>query len=225
MIRLSRQEIRFVQGLALLNGVCILLFIVRVLATGTFRYFFVPGNLALAWLSLAFAWLLVNQLKVRRWLSWQNLSLSILWLIFLPNSWYVLTDFIHVKPTGEVSQLYDIVLISNLVICGFIAGFASLYLVHLQLRKRLGERVSAELVAAIILVSSFAIYLGRALRWSSWDVVTDPGGIILNVSDRILDPFGYPRALNITGLFFVTLGSIYLAIWLFLPPDRLTKSR
>jgi uncharacterized membrane protein len=225
MIRLSRQEIRLAQGLALLSAVCVLLYVVRVLATGTFRYYFVPGNLALAWLSLIFAWLLVNQLKVRRWLSWQNVGLSLLWFIFLPNSWYVLTDFIHVQPTGEVSQLYDIVLICMLVLCGFIAGFASLYLVHIELRKRLGERISAELAAAIIFAASFAIYLGRALRWNSWDVIKDPTGIVLNVSDRLFDPLGYPRSINITGLFFVLIGSIYLAIWLFLAPPAPSKRR
>jgi uncharacterized membrane protein len=222
---LTKQEVKFIQGLGLLSGLCVLLFTVRVIATGSFRYLFIPGNLFLAWLSLVFGWLLVRQLKNRRWLSWQNLAITGLWLIFLPNSWYVLTDFIHVSATGEVSQLYDVVLMSSLVFCGFLAGFSSLYMVHMQLRKRLGERISAELVAAIIFASSFAIYLGRALRWNSWDVVTDPSGIILNVSDRILDPFGYPRALNITGLFFVMLGGIYLAIWLFLPPTRLSRSR
>jgi uncharacterized membrane protein len=225
MIRLSRQETKFIQALGFLSLICVGLFLLRVIATGSFRYFFIPGNLALAWLSLFFAWLLVNRLRARRWLSWQNIGLSILWLIFLPNSWYVLTDFIHVQPTGEISQLYDIVLVCSLVVCGFIAGFTSLYIVHLQLRKRLGERVSAEMIAAIILAASFAIYLGRALRWNSWDVIANPSGLILNVSDRLFDPLGYPRSLNITGLFFVMLGSIYWSIWLFLPRPALRKRR
>jgi uncharacterized membrane protein len=220
MALLTKQEIRFITSLGLLSLLCIVLFVVRIAATGSFRYLFVPGNLSLAWLALIFAWLLGRQLKLRCWLSWQNIAISVLWLFFLPNTWYVLTDFIHVRPTSEISQLYDVVLISSLVICGFIAGFASLYLIHLQFIKRLGRRVSTEAVTAIIFASSFAIYLGRALRWNSWDLITDPGGIILNVSDRVLDPFGYPRALNITGLFFVLLGTIYLSIWLFLRPSN-----
>jgi uncharacterized membrane protein len=191
----------------------------RIAATGSFRYLFIPGNLTLAWLALIFARLLVHQLELRRWLSWQNVALSLLWVFFLPNAWYVLTDFIHVVPTSEISQLFDVVLISSLVIAGFLAGFASLYLIHLEFIKRLGWRVSAELVTAIIFASSFAIYLGRALRWNSWDLITDPGGIIINVTDRVFDPFGYPRSLNITGLFFVLLGTLYLAIWLVMRPN------
>lgn len=216
---LVRHEVKFLQALGLLSLLCVGLFLFRVVATGTTHFLFVPENLVLAWLSLFFAWLLVTELKIKRWLSWQNVSLSILWLVFLPNAWYVLTDFIHVRPRGEISQLYDIVMMSTLVLCGFILGFTGLYLVHLQFKKRLGGRVSAEMVGAIILVSSFAIYLGRDLRWNSWDVITNPSGIILNVSDRVLDPFGHPRALNVTGLFFVLLSTIYLAIWLFMRPS------
>ncbi len=188
--------------------------------TGTARYLFIPENLALAWLSFVFGWLLLIELNKRRWATWQNLSLSALWLFFLPNSWYVLTDFVHVRSTGEISQVYDIVLMFSLVICGFSLGFTSLYIFHKQFLKRWSAAVSHSVVAAILLLSSFAIYLGRDLRWSTWDVVANPGGIIFDVSDRVIDPFGHPRALNVTGLFFVLLGTIYLAIWVLVRPYK-----
>jgi uncharacterized membrane protein len=224
MILRSVWEKNFVQAVGLVSLLCLALFFVRVAVTGTWHYWFIPENLVLAWVSLVFAWLLVDQLKQRRWLSWQNIALSILWLVFLPHGWYVLTDFIHVYPSAEISQLYDIVMMSSLVVCGFILAFTSLYLVHQQLRQRLGSRISAELVAAIILLSSFAIYLGRDLRWNSWDVITNPSGLILNVSDRLLDPLGHPRALNVTALFFLLISTIYLAIWILLPPSTTKKS-
>jgi uncharacterized membrane protein len=66
------------------------------------------------------------------------------------------------------------------------------------------------------LLSGFAIYIGRDLRWSSWDIVNDPGGFLASVSDRVIDPFGHPRALNVTGIFFVTISTTYVATWLFL---------
>jgi hypothetical protein len=50
--------------------------------------------------------------------------------------------------------------------------------------------------------------------------VANPGGIIFDVSDRFIDPFGHPRALNVTGLFFVLLGVIYLAIWVLVRPYK-----
>jgi uncharacterized membrane protein len=215
---LTELEERFVKSAGLLTALCLVFFTYRVLLSNTFRYNFIFGNLALAWLGLVFGWLLVRYVKNNNWLSWRAAGLTILWLAFLPNTWYVLTDFLHVEPTGEVSEIYDIVLIGTLVINGFVLGFTSLYLVHIQILKRLNENRSLILIAAVILLSSFAIYLGRNLRWNSWDVLADPRGIILNISDRIIDPFGHPRALNVTGLFFVLLSSLYFAIWQFVKP-------
>jgi hypothetical protein len=52
-------------------------------------------------------------------------------------------------------------------------------------------------------------------------VVTNPNGVILNVSDRLIDPLGHLRAFNVTGLFFVLLSVMYLAVWLaFGPPKK-----
>lgn len=211
------------QAVGLLSILSLGLFIIRVAFTGVTNFLFVPENLLLTWLGLIISWVLVEQLKTQSWLSWRNILLSVLWIFFLPNSWYVLTDFIHVFPTGEISQLYDIVLVSTLVLVGFTVGFTSLYMVHRELQKRLSLRESTAAAAAIILLSSFAIYLGRDLRWNSWDVIKNPSGIILNVSDRIIDPLGYPRSLNVTGLFFVLLSTLYIAIWIFIHPHAPKK--
>lgn len=219
MILLSFREKKYVQAVGLISVACLLFFIFRLIFTGTLRYWFIPENLALAWVGLIVAWLLVRNLAAKRWASWQNIGLSLLWLFFLPNSWYVLTDFMHVYPTGEVSELYDIIMMGLLVTAGFSLGFTGLYMVHKQLRQRLSERISWLIISAILLLSSFAIYLGRILRWNTWDIIADPGGLILNISDRVLSPLDYPRAVNITALFFVILSLIYLAIWWISQPE------
>jgi uncharacterized membrane protein len=217
---LNEVEKRYVKSLGLLSALCVAFFVYRVLLSSTWRYSFIFGNLVLAWLGLVFGWLLATYLAKNSWLGWRSIGLTLLWLAFLPNTWYVLTDFLHVQPTGEVSEIYDIVLIGTLVINGFILGLTSLYLVHREILKRVSENISLLIVAGVILLSSFAIYLGRNLRWNSWDVIANPSGVILSVSDRIVDPLGHPRALNITGLFFVLLCSVYFAIWTFIHPIK-----
>lgn len=219
----SYREKKYVEAVGLISFTCLFLFVCRAVVTGTPRYWFIPENLFLAWVSLLAAWLLLGSLKRYRWLSWQNVGLSIIWLVFLPNSWYVLTDYIHVYPTGEVSEIFDIGLISLLVLSGFTLGFTSLFLIHKEFIRRLGERTSHILIGVILFLSSFAIYLGRQLRWNTWDVITDPGGIVLNVSDRILNPMQYPGALNTTLLFFFILCVIYNAIWRLIPHPTLRK--
>lgn len=203
----------YVESLGALSLLCLAFLGFRALTTGTTRYWFLPENLLLAWAGLGFGWLLVNQLKTRRWLSWQNIGLSIAWLFFLPNTWYVLTDFIHVYPTGEISELYDFVMIATLALTGFMLGFTSLYLVHKEIAKRVDKAKTWALIEAIVILSSFAIYMGRVLRWSSWDLVTNTSGLIVNVSDRVADPLSNPHALNMTGLFFVLISVGYWAFW------------
>jgi uncharacterized membrane protein len=218
MSLLDEAEKRYLKSVGLISVLCLVFLIYRVIITHTWRYGFVFGNLVLAWLGLIFGWLLARRASKYTWLSWQSICLTILWLMFLPNTWYVLTDFLHVKPTGEVSEIYDIALVGSLVIIGFTLGFTSLYLVHRQMLRHISERTSIALIAGVILLSSFAIYLGRNLRWNSWDVIANPSGVLVSVSDRIVDPLGHPRALNITGLFFVLLISLYFAIWNFVRP-------
>lgn len=220
---LNANEKNFLRAAGLLSGLCLTLFVFRRLLAGHYYFVFIPGNLLLAWLALIFAWLLTKQLKIQAWSSWQNIALTFIWLVFLPNTWYVLTDFIHVVATQEVSLLFDITLIFSLVISGFFLGFSSLYLVHRELIARLGRHLSHVAVTLIILLASFAIYLGRDLRWNTWDVITNPAGLIINVSDRVLNPFGYPRALNVTVLFFLLLSSTYFAFWFATRPLRLVK--
>ncbi len=213
-------------ALGLPAGLCVLLFLFRVAYTHSSTDWFLIENLVLAFVPLGVSILLVKNLRAYPWTSLPNLLLSALWLIFLPNAWYVLTDYVHTAPTGQINQLYDIVLITSLVVAGFAAGFSSLMMVHMQLLKRLSFRLSALIVAAVLLVSSFAIYVGRDLRWSSWDVVANPGGITLDVSDRVVHPLGHPRSWDMTGTVFLLLATTYGSIWLWqMPPSGSAKKR
>lgn len=217
-MQFSVVEKRFLQALGTLSILCLGLFGLRLAVTGVSRYWFVPENLLLAWLALFFGWLLIKQLGRRPWGNWRPVLFTFLWVFFLPNAWYVMTDFIHVFDTGEISYLYDIAMISTLSLCGFLLGFASLFSVHRQMVKRMDFISAGLLIEAVILVASFAIYLGRDLRWNTWDILTNPSGLILNITDRLINPFGYPRALNVTALFFVVISVMYGALWLFLRP-------
>jgi uncharacterized membrane protein len=216
----SRYGRRFILAAGLLSLADVGLWLIRVLLTGSSRYSFVPWNLFLAWISLAVAVALTRNLRHQPWSSWTNILLSLLWLAFLPNTWYVLTDFIHIYPTGEISQLFDVVLVSLLAFTGFSLGCASLFLIHRELLKHLGSLKSYLVVEIVILISSFAIYIGRDLRWNTWDVIANPGGVIINVSDRIVDPFGNPRAVNVTALFFVLISVVYGAFYVLTYPPK-----
>jgi uncharacterized membrane protein len=171
--------------------------------------------LFLAWLGLFFAMILKTYLVKHRWLSWQAILLTLLWLGFLPNSFYLAADLIHIKAFSGSTVLYDVVMLLSFTFNGFISGIASVYVVHAELIKRLETRLAHTLIALTILASSFAIYLGRSLRWNTWDVLVNPAGLLFDVSDRLINPGAHPQAFVTTATFFVLIASIYLVTWEF----------
>ena len=200
-------------ALLISNAVSLLLFMARALDAGNLRSWFLLWNLALGWLPLLFAWLLVKRLKVSLWQSWGNVGLTLLWFGFLPNSFYLASDLIHLSVTGEVSLLYDVVLFFSCIFNSYTAGFFSVLLVHRALATRISKRSAYLFINLVLLLCSFAIYLGRYLRWNTWDVLINPAGLLFDVSDRIINPSAHPQAFTTTITFFVLIASMYGVVW------------
>lgn len=212
MRRFSAWE-RVVVSLGGLTVVSVALFFLGALANRSFEFAYLLWNLFLAWLPLVVAWALLWTLRRYRWSSWRPFALTMLWLVLLPNSFYMISDFIHIQDVARNSLLYDVVMFTSFIITGVLVGFCSLYQVHVQLRRRLSLRASSLLVALILFLCSFAIYLGRDLRWNSWDVLVNPAGILFDVSDRLIHAPQHGDMFITTLYFFVLLGSLYVVGW------------
>jgi uncharacterized membrane protein len=170
-------------------------------------------NLFLAWLPLVFAVRLVSVLRHKAWSSWEGITFSFLWLVFLPNSFYMISDFIHLEDVRRVDILYDTIMFTSFIYTGVVLGYSSLYLVQKEFAKHLSRRQTRLWVTGVLLVCSSAIYLGRDLRWNSWDVLTNPGGLLFDVSDRLMHPTSYPHMLLTIATFFILLCSMYVLLW------------
>lgn len=138
--------------------------------------------------------------------------LTALWLGFLPNSFYLVSDFIHLKDTGEVSVLFDAVLLMSFAWNGLLLGFTAVYMVHVELLKRMPKRQVVQLIAITFILCSFAIYLGRYLAWNTWDILVNPAGILFDLSERVVEPTSYPNTFTTTGLFTITLSTTYYSV-------------
>lgn len=176
-------------------------------------YLFLIYNMALGFIPLLMAWWLSYRLKTTAWLSPANVILTLLWLGFLPNSFYMITDLIHAQESIGIDLLYNIVLILMCIFNGLVAGYISLYLIHWELLKRFYYRNVHILIGVVILLCSFAIYLGRYLRWNSWDVIINPAGLLFDVSDSVASPSSHPEIFSTTVSFFVLLTTMYVVIW------------
>jgi uncharacterized membrane protein len=187
--------------------------LLRFSVTGSIRYSFLVWNLLLAWIPALVSLWFALRLKERA--KGIHIVAFLVWLSFLPNTFYLVTDLIHSKPTVEISILFDVVLLFGFACVGFALGLCSLGVLHIWLLQRTKSKVATLSIGAVILLVSFAIYLGRYLRWNSWDIVTNPLGLLIDVSSRVASPLDNPRTLTTTLLFFCLIASSYACFaWL-----------
>lgn len=208
----SKQE-ELLLTLLLSSGASAFLLGMRMVATGSLRFWFLIWNLFLAWVPLGLVFLLRLNLRKKPWRSWQNILICTAWLVFLPNSFYLISDFIHIQSSGEVSLLYDVALVMSFVLNGLLLGYTSLYIMHRLLLTKIKASEAHIVIGLVLLLSSFAIYLGRFLRWNSWDIILSPAGLLFDVSDRFINPADHQQTYVVTGVFFILLASVYAVIY------------
>ncbi|MCA9332917.1 DUF1361 domain-containing protein [Candidatus Saccharibacteria bacterium] len=208
-----REYKRLILALVTANLVSLVLFSLRVIDSGGLRYWFLVWNLVLAWIPLVFAVLLSINLKKKSWSSIPNILITLMWLVFLPNSFYLVSDLIHLQTTYEVSILYDTVLFTSFIFNSYLSGFISLFIVHKELIKRTSLKTAHIIIASVLLLCSFAIYLGRVLRWNTWDIFLHPNSLLFDVSEQVVNDAAQSRASVTTLSFFVLLGGMYMVVW------------
>jgi uncharacterized membrane protein len=148
-----------------------------------------------------------------------------LWLLFFPNAPYILTDLIHLAHRPPVPLWYDLVLLLSFSGTGLLIGYLSLDDVQEAVAKRFGAVTGWLTVIISLMLTGFGIYLGRFLRWNSWDVLTNPGGLFADLADRVLNPMSHPRTAAVTLIFGFALTLGYVALrMLMLRPEAADSS-
>ncbi len=177
------------------------------------RYIFLIWNLVLAAVPALLAWWLAERLKTQGWLAWPQLLITLVIIAFLPNTFYLITDFVHLRQTSEASLYFDVILLSSFVINGIILGFLTVYMLHRQLLKRFTEKNAMLSVMFILFLASFATYLGRFTRFNTWDILLRPAGLLFDVSDRFINPSQHTDTYIATITLFAVLSTAYLVFY------------
>jgi len=204
---------QFVVGLLVATAVSTVLLAAEWLMYGQLLHQYLVWNLFLAWLPFLLAIWLVKVLRRKLWSSWEALLITVAWLAFLPNSFYMVSDFIHLNELGNDQVLFGAVMFTSFVFTGLCLGASSLYLVHTEMLKRVSRHTATMMVGVLLLIASGAIYMGRDLRWNSWDVILNPFGLLFDVSYRLVHPSQYPQVFGVILPFFVLLATIYFVVW------------
>lgn len=154
--------------LLLMTSFCVALSIVRYSITGTKLFMFLNWNLFLAIVPWTISTMLI--LKNSKTIL-PLVLLVVVWLFFFPNSPYILTDLFHLKARKTAPIWFDFVLIFSFAWTGLMFGFVSLIDIITLMKKRIGNFTVNIITILFLFISSFGIYLGRYLRWNSWDIL------------------------------------------------------
>lgn len=136
-----------------------------------------------------------------------KLLLSLLWLFFFPNTFYMLTDIVHIHFAGSIltdhsSMIYYILYMSS-ILFGVLCGIESLKVIFVtyQITNYYGRLI---LIGILSFVSSFAIHIGRYARLNSWDILTKPRIVVHEILE-VVSWNALPFILGFTFLQFLCL--------------------
>lgn len=177
----------------------------RMYCTQNLMYAFLVWNTFLAFVPLAFA----ARLRPAGKLNLRNTLLLAGWLLFFPNAPYVLTDLFHFRERPPVPRWYDLILLATAAWNGLWMGMLSLMQAERFLEALLPRRAVYACLAAASLLCGYGIYIGRFLRFNSWDVFTAPGALLYSIAGHFIHPFRHAEVWAFSMLFAVMFALFY----------------
>ncbi|MBF4986166.1 DUF1361 domain-containing protein [Nonlabens mediterrranea] len=186
--------------LLMLSFTSIMLLAVRMKITHDFYMLFLVWNLFLALLpygiSLWFETSIASAFSTVI-IRWFTVPVFIIWLLVLPNAPYIITDLIHIRNASGAFLIYDSILIASFAITGCWAGFKSIYQMIKSLSSiyRFKKNLFKIIIEYMILIlCAVGIYLGRDLRWNSWDIIQHPDQLFIDTLSIFIYPLSHQTA-------------------------------
>ncbi len=128
------------------------------------------------------------------------------WLPFLPNAPYIVTDLLHLNNSNHHLMWLDVLVITSFAFNGLVLFFLSMRDMEQLLKRHLKPSKVSFLFVAIFGLTAFGIYLGRFLRYNSWEILNNPLALFTDMFNIIIQP-------NIDAwIFTLTFGAF---LWVF----------
>lgn len=153
--------------------------IVIVLLTKAYGNIIFVWNVFLAFLPFLFAQMLRTYLKRDVKKKSIVILLALLWLVFFPNSPYMITDLIHYNSASSVTTgnfhttlyWFKLLYIGSGMVFAALMGLSSLYDMHAMIQRWKGRGFGIGFIVIVSWLGGFALYVGRILRFNSWDIL------------------------------------------------------
>lgn len=197
--------------LTLSMGFSIALVMARIVYTGKLTFLSLIWNLFLAWLPY----------MVSTWLQKRNVVYAnplrfavagFIWLLFIPNSFYIMTDLFHLGEYNNVPNWFDLAMIISFAWDGLLLGVLSVRQMEKMMQRFLPGMRELLFIYPIMWLNALGIYIGRYPRFNSWDIITNPIGLSTYLLRMIGHPIQYKYAWGMVACFSVFMTLVYLTI-------------
>ncbi|MFK7834152.1 MAG: DUF1361 domain-containing protein [Winogradskyella sp.] len=185
------------------------LLMVRIKLNKSFFLLFLIWNVFLAIIPFAITMYLNTKPKLSKF---QLGFWFLVWLAFLPNAPYIITDLIHIKFGSDLFLWLDVLVVLSFALCGLFLFYMSLINMQLLVKLKFKKISMTTLTFVILFLCGFGVYLGRFLRYNSWEIISQPQVLISDVFNILISPFQNSEA------WLFTLGfSTFLSVgfWVF----------
>ena len=193
-------------SLVILGLISITLMLLRVKITHDIYLLFLIWNLLLGYIP----YFLSSEIKITVPGNFKFYLLFLGWLLFLPNSFYLLTDFKHLHHNSDLQYVFDALLLACFSIAGFYAGISSMLHIHELLEMKYSAVISRRLIVIFCYLSGFGVYLGRILRFNSWDILSNPLDLSSNILNSIQSFHTYDFTFYFGSFILIVYGTSYL---------------
>lgn len=123
---------------------------------------------------------------------------------------------------GGASALYDAVLLFVFAMGGIFLGIASLRWMEEAIARDWGVLWGQFFALGIIGLTGFGIYIGRYLRWNSWDIVANPASLVRDIRPFFIHPVQNWQVWVFSALFATAFAFAY---WLLGVPSSSPERR
>ncbi|MGF7108881.1 DUF1361 domain-containing protein [Treponema pedis] len=188
--------------LLFLSVFCLFLSVCRIFIAENKFLLFLIWNLFLAFIPWCISSVLYLSKSLKKIIF---AAAAFIWLIFFPNALYIVTDIIHLKTASPTVRWYDLILLFSYSFAGLFYGFVSLDFMETKIKILFKIKYPQIVSALVIYLSAFGIYLGRFLRWNSWDLLTNLSQVLSDLFLPIKNPFIHAR----TWAFILLLGTLF----------------
>lgn len=125
------------------------------------------------------------------------------WLLFLPNSPYIITDLVHLQNENSNLLWLDLFLVFVFAINGMVLGILSLLDIYTILTSKFSSIVANCILLKVCLLSGFGVYLGRFLRFNSWDILSKPKLLFLEILNSVSEKNTWLITFAFGGFFWI----------------------